>query len=28
MFDYYVVRGAGLNLNVINFSFLILAILL
>ncbi|WP_225315348.1 DUF3313 family protein, partial [Klebsiella pneumoniae] len=25
MFDYYVVRGAGLNLNVINFSFLILA---
>ncbi|HUH40761.1 MAG TPA: short-chain fatty acid transporter [Castellaniella sp.] len=28
MFDYYIVRGAGLNLNVINFSFLFLAIIL
>jgi len=28
MFDYYIVRGGGLNLNVINFSFLFLAILL
>ncbi len=28
MFDYYVVRGASLNLNVINFSFLILATIL
>ncbi|WP_323011313.1 short-chain fatty acid transporter [Castellaniella sp.] len=28
MFDYYIVRGASLNLNVINFSFLILAIIL
>ncbi len=28
LFDYYIVRGAGLNLNVINFTFLILAIIL
>lgn len=28
LFDYYVVRGAGLNLNVINFTFLFLAIVL
>lgn len=28
LFDYYVLRGATLNLNVINFTFLILAILL
>lgn len=28
LFDYYVVRGAGLNLNVINFTFLFLAIIL
>lgn len=28
LFNYYIVRGAGLNLNVINFSFLILAIVL
>lgn len=28
LFDYYVIRGAGLNLNVINFTFLFLAILL
>lgn len=25
MFNYFVIRGAGLNLNIINFSFLILA---
>src|SRR3546814_9428779 len=28
IFDYYVVRGGGLNLNIINFTFLFLAILL
>jgi len=28
MFDYYVVQGGSLNLNIINFSFLFLAILL
>lgn len=28
LFDYYVIRGAGLNLNVINFTFLFLAIVL
>lgn len=28
LFNYYVIRGAGLNLNVINFTFLILAIIL
>src|SRR5690606_39367151 len=28
MFDYYVVRNGGLNLNIINFTFLFLAILL
>lgn len=28
LFDYYIVRGAGLNLNVINFTFLFLAIIL
>ncbi|MBU4612536.1 short-chain fatty acid transporter [Achromobacter sp. GG226] len=28
MFDYYVVQGGALNLNIINFSFLFLAILL
>ncbi len=28
MFDYYVVAGGGLNLNIINFSFLFLAIIL
>src|SRR5690554_6183390 len=28
LFNYYIVRGAGLNLNVINFTFLILAIVL
>lgn len=28
MWDYYVVRGASLNLNIINFTFLILAIIL
>ena len=28
LFDYYVIRGASLNLNVINFTFLFLAIVL
>ncbi|NYT84621.1 short-chain fatty acid transporter [Pollutimonas harenae] len=28
MFDYYIVRGGGLNLNIINFTFLFLAIVL
>ncbi|MDS1139686.1 short-chain fatty acid transporter [Pusillimonas sp. SM2304] len=28
IFDYYVVRGGGLNLNIINFTFLFLAIVL
>lgn len=28
LFNYYIIRGAGLNLNVINFTFLILAIIL
>lgn len=28
LFNYYVIRGAGLNLNVINFTFLMLAIVL
>src|SRR5690606_18763754 len=28
IFNYYIVRGAGLNLNIINFTFLVLAILL
>ena len=28
LFNYYIVRGAGLNLNVINFTFLVLAIVL
>lgn len=28
LFNYYIIRGAGLNLNVINFTFLILAIVL
>lgn len=28
LFNYYIVRGAGLNLNVINFTFLMLAIVL
>lgn len=28
LFDYYVIRGASLNLNVINFTFLFLAIIL
>lgn len=28
LFDYYVIRGAGLNLNVINFTFLSFAIIL
>lgn len=28
LFNYYVIQGAGLNLNVINFTFLILAIIL
>lgn len=28
LFDYYVVRGSGLNLNVINFTFLMLAAVL
>lgn len=28
LFDYYIVRGASLNLNVINFTFLFLAIVL
>lgn len=28
LFDYYIIQGGGLNLNVINFTFLILAIIL